>query len=162
MNPPERPTSTGGKAHTTDFLSSELKRVIEDIGAANINAICTDTASNMLSAVPKIRDTFPHIYAIKCMSHSVNLLIGDILQLDPLAEVISKVKTLVHWFKSWHVPLHELTVKQKHFCGKSIALALLSNTRWQSHLDSLRAVLNSKFALKSVILKPKIRQRLES
>lgn len=50
---------------TGDFLSSELKRVIKDIGEAHINAICTDTASNMLAAVSKVRETYPKIYGIK-------------------------------------------------------------------------------------------------
>ena len=91
----------------------------------------------------------------------MNLLIGNILELDPIAGVISQVRTLVQWFKTGHAPLHELGQKQQHFLGKSIALALPCKMRWQLHMDCLRLVLDSKVALKSVVLEPKVRQQLK-
>lgn len=91
----------------------------------------------------------------------MNLLIGNILELDPIAGVISQVRTLVQWFKTQHAPLHELGEKQQHFLGKSITLAHPCKTRWQSHMDCLRLVLDSKVALKSMVLEPKVRRQLE-
>ena len=58
---------SGTERHTGEYLASELLRIIEAVGPARINDICTDTAANMLKAVRIVTQQFPHIYAIGSM-----------------------------------------------------------------------------------------------
>lgn len=152
--------ATGSAAHNADFLASELLHIIKEVGPEHINAICTDTASNMLAAAKIVVSSHEHIYPIKCALHSVNLLIQDILKINVLADTIKKMTMMVKWFKYQHAPYSELQSKQKHLLGKTVALSLPVVTRWHSNLNCMNSLLTSKDSLKSVILEPSVKAAL--
>ena len=53
---------TSGNKKTKEYIAGELKKFIEEIGPMKVSQICTDNATNMLGAVDKVIETYPHIY----------------------------------------------------------------------------------------------------
>ena len=51
-------------SHTAEYLCNEMKKVIEDVGPKNVNAICTDNAANITKAVRDVVKIYPHIHQI--------------------------------------------------------------------------------------------------
>ncbi|KAG7176191.1 hypothetical protein Hamer_G028873 [Homarus americanus] len=43
-------TATGAESHTGEYMASLLKKMVEEIGAMKVLAICTDNASNTKKA----------------------------------------------------------------------------------------------------------------
>ena len=68
---------TSGNKKTKEYIVGELKRFIEQIGPMKVSQICTDNAANMLGAVGKVIETYPHIYKQGCAAHALDLLLED-------------------------------------------------------------------------------------
>lgn len=67
---------TGEKRHTTEYVSSDICEVLEEIGSGKIFALLTDNVSNMKVAWDNVMDKYPRMTAIGCASHGLNLLFG--------------------------------------------------------------------------------------
>ena len=68
---------TSGNKKTKEYITGELKKFIEQIGPMKVSQICTDNATNMLGAVDKVIETYPHIYKQGCAAHALDLLLED-------------------------------------------------------------------------------------
>lgn len=55
---------TDANSHTGEYLAAELAKLIAEVAPKDINAICTGTTSNMLSAVKTLCKTYQHIHPI--------------------------------------------------------------------------------------------------
>lgn len=149
---------TGIAAHTSAYLAEELNKVIEDVGPEKIIALCTDNAPNMKLAARMVKAKYPHIHAIGCNSHMLNLAIKDVLNIDELKTPLQEAIEVVKWFKSHHRPLAYLREKQKEQHGKEISLALPVVTRWQSNSDCLQSLKASRAALEQTVMLPEVRE----
>lgn len=78
---------TGENRHTAEYISCKICDVLQKIGSGKVFALLTDNASNMKAAWEIIMEKYPHITAIGCAAHGLNLLFNDIMKLDTLQMV---------------------------------------------------------------------------
>lgn len=147
---------TDDNRHTKEYLAEELIKVIQNIGPNNVNAICSDTAANMLSAVDIVAIKYKFIHHIKCTSHQLNLVVKDILELDRLKQGMGSILEVAKYLRLHHIPLFHLKEEMQKIYGKVGTPCLPVSTRWQSNLDCIRSVLDFERAYKSVILNGKV------
>ena len=57
-----------------------------------MSQICTDNAANMLGAVDKVIETYPHIYKQGCAVHALDLLLEDWAKFLQFKDLIAKAK----------------------------------------------------------------------
>lgn len=65
--------------HTGEFFASEIKKIIEKIGAKKFSAVVTDNASNVRLAREIISKEYPSILNLRCIAHFINLITKSIL-----------------------------------------------------------------------------------
>lgn len=131
-------------SQTADFLTSEIKSILEEIGPNNFCGLVTDHASNIRGARKNICNAFPHIFNIRCIAHTINLIATDMAKNEFVAEIISKVGKLVSFFKKSHIGnalLHE-GLKSMNISGGF--LVSYSKIRWGSLFDTTNSVLISQ------------------
>ncbi len=87
-------------SHTGKFLALKITDIIERIGINKFAAIVTDNASNCQVARKKIKETFDHIWDLKCAAHAINLILADLVKLDDIKKVISNCKKITKYFKN--------------------------------------------------------------
>ena len=68
---------TSGNKKTKEYIVEELKKFIKQIGPIKVSQICTDNAANMLGALDKVIEMYPHIYKQGCAAHALDLLLED-------------------------------------------------------------------------------------
>ena len=81
-----------GNKKTKEYIAGELKKFIKQIGPMKVNQICTDNAANMLGAVDKVIETYPHIYKQGCATHASDLLLEDWAKIPQFKDLIAKAK----------------------------------------------------------------------
>ena len=70
--------------HTGEFLASEIKKIIDKIGARKFSAIVTDNASNVRLAREIITKEYPTMLNLRCIAHFINLITKSILGMNLL------------------------------------------------------------------------------
>lgn len=139
--------------HTAVYISQELIKVIDEIGAQKITALVTDNASNMKGAWQIVQAQYPHIFTIGCAAHGLNLLLGDIFKIQTFQLIISNAKEVVKYVKNKQALLSVFNAKQKVKKGSaSSTLKLPAETRWCSNLIMFRSLLNGKESLQETVL----------
>ena len=68
---------TSGNKETKEYIAGELKKFIKEIRFMKVSQICTDNAANMLEAMDKVIEMYPHIYKQGCAAHALDLLLED-------------------------------------------------------------------------------------
>ena len=152
---------SGEECHTASYLAEKLEEVIEDVGRDKIVAICTDSAANMKAALNILQKSYPEIYMVRCHSHQLNLIIGEILKEEPMRTVLSQAVAVNRWYRNHHFPNARLKAVQKQLYGKEIALSVPCPTRWQSNLDCVQSLLSSKTALEQTAIDPDVREAMK-
>lgn len=87
-------------SHTSEFLSKEIKDIINLVGSEKFSAIVSDNASNVRRAQEIINEEFPSIQNVRCIAHCINLLAGDIVKHKFAENLLKKVNTLVAFFRN--------------------------------------------------------------
>uniref|UniRef100_A0A7R9VUK9 DUF659 domain-containing protein n=1 Tax=Chlamydomonas euryale TaxID=1486919 RepID=A0A7R9VUK9_9CHLO len=82
--------------------------MVQKIGASNIKAFITDSASNAKACGKALEAKYPHIIWMPCAVHCIDLLLEDIGKLDWAAEIIEEGKDVVKYFKAHQWTLGEL------------------------------------------------------
>jgi hypothetical protein len=67
-------------SHMADFMSTEILKVIEDVGYNRFSSVVSDNASTMVAAKKLVNKKYPHILPVRCITHHVNLLTTDIMK----------------------------------------------------------------------------------
>jgi hypothetical protein len=93
----------GEERETAVYISSQIINVISKIGSAKFLTVVTDNASNMKAAWAIVEKEYPHITAVGCASHSLNLLLNDIMKVETLSNLFKKAKKIIVYLKSTHV-----------------------------------------------------------
>ena len=68
-----------GSHHTGQFLASEIKTVLNDIGVNKFVAIVSDNGSNVKLAWEMITAEYPYIINVQCIAHYLNLITKSIM-----------------------------------------------------------------------------------
>ncbi|CAG8546078.1 20273_t:CDS:2 [Gigaspora rosea] len=134
-----------------DWIATQIITKMEEVGIHKFSSVITDMAANMKAAWKIIEEKYPHIICLGCSSHVINLLIGDILKIDEIKIVLEDVKTVVKYFKDHHVSMAKLRRIQKENYGKEITLVLPVITRWGTHLDCIKTLIESQTAIQQMI-----------
>lgn len=139
--------------HTASYIAEELLTVAKELGVSPV-VITTDNGSNIKAAARHnnwIR--FP------CYAHTLNIAVQAGLDVEEIATVLGKAKTIVAHFKHSSVASAKLkeTVKllkqenSEDSIGKCTALVQEVPTRWNSCFDMLQRLLVLKPALMAVL-----------
>lgn len=129
--------------HTADNISKMLKDVLCEWGLQNnVIAIVTDNASNMLKAVRNLGWR-----QVRCTAHSLNLAVSNGLQQKEIKTIITKVKSIVEYFKRSSHALCKLKENQKKLDLPVLKLKQDCITRWNSTYDMLNRFFSTKNAI---------------
>ena len=74
----EHAVDTSGSEKNATYLADQTRAIIIKVGAENVVAIITDSASVNEAAADKLIAEFPTIFWVRCTAHAVNLLLGSI------------------------------------------------------------------------------------
>lgn len=140
--------------HTALYISEELVKVINEIGAEKVTALVTDNANNMKAAWQIIQTQYAHIFTVGCAAHGLNLLLGDICKIKTFKMIVSNAKEVVKYVRNKQALLSVFTSKQKMKRGSASActLKLPAETRWCSTLIMFESLLNGKESLQEAVL----------
>ncbi|XP_037505903.1 uncharacterized protein LOC119382269 [Rhipicephalus sanguineus] len=138
--------TTGTNRHTAAYMTEEICAVMESVGSSKVKALVTDNASNMKAAWALVIERFPHVTAIGCAAHSLNLLMNDLLTLGTIHDVHKQAKDIIKYVKQTHVVLATFKERQESKYGKnmSCSLKLPSKTRWSGVCLSFESLLKNK------------------
>ncbi|GBG88611.1 hypothetical protein CBR_g48141 [Chara braunii] len=108
----------GSVAETTRIVLRRWKAIFQSFAPKDVLAICTDSASNYMSAAKLLaKDPDPEIRRITwlpCATHVANLMISDIGTRVPwVTETIIRARALVRFIKSHSAAYHLSRVKSR-------------------------------------------------
>jgi hypothetical protein len=144
---------TGDRALTAEATVQLLRPILDDIfggkGFRRLNAFCTDTNNTMRRtyALLATDDDFKHCFHSLCASHGYQLLVKDLLQLEPWRRIANDTAFLISTFKSSKLQLARLRSEMLQHAGKHRAFIVPVMTRWGTHAAAVKSVLDNEFAL---------------
>lgn len=131
--------------HTAENLCSELQRIAREWNISNkIVAIASDNAANILAAI-----RLTGWKQVPCFAHTLNLIVQS--SLETIAELQSKIKKIVEFFKRSTQASCKLKEMQTQLGKPILSLKQDCVTRWNSTFDMINRILEVKDSLMSVI-----------
>ena len=91
--------SLPGLTVTGAFIWTHIREAIEQIGPENVVQVVTDNGSNCKSMGSMLEDEFPAIVWTPCASHSLDLLIEDIGQIQWVEAIFRTGRSMVRFVK---------------------------------------------------------------
>ena len=85
-------------SHTAAFISEEILKVIDNVGAEKFSSVVSDNASTMVKAKRLVNEKYSHIIPVRCITHHINLLTNDIMKHNFSRITISKSMKIVKFF----------------------------------------------------------------
>ncbi|PKK71526.1 hypothetical protein RhiirC2_865552 [Rhizophagus irregularis] len=89
--------------HTGEFLTSEIKTIIEKISAKKFSAIVTDNAANVRLARELVTQEYPKILNLRCIAHFINSITKSILDHSITTKILAACNTIAKFFKTSHI-----------------------------------------------------------
>ena len=125
-----------GESQISLQISSDIPRLMEEIGAEKTNSVVTDNAVTMQGAWKIIEEKYSHIFCNGCAAHVLNLVIQDICMMEDNEHIMHKA-VLVTKFKKYRNALCVAFRKnQKNHTYKKY-LTLPVKTRWYTQHECL-------------------------
>lgn len=140
--------TTGSKKCKT-YIADTLKTFIEKVGPLNVVQVCTDNATNMLGAMERINEAYPHIYMQGCCAHIMDLLLEDWGREEMFADLVQKAKDVAFYIRNHHVPMALF----RRFSPK-LSLLWPAVTRFACNYVMIHRLLEVKNALEMVVIDP--------
>lgn len=135
--------------HTTIFNETKMLQVIENIDPNKFTAIVTDGEAAMQAAKKKVTEKYPHIMAIRCIAHHINLVTKDIVSIDWAKKTLQKCQQIISFFHGSHragaALRNEIT---KSFAGANLKSSV--KTRWSTCWDVCESILRLENNIKCV------------
>src|SRR5437870_11107721 len=75
-----------------------MLKVLENIDPNKFIAIVSDAEAAMQSAKRKVIEKYPHIMAIRCIAHHINLVTKDIISIEWAKKHLKSVNRLFYFF----------------------------------------------------------------
>ena len=112
-----------------------------------MSQICTDNAANMLGAVDKVIETYPHIYKQGCAAHALDLLLKDWAKIPQFKDLIAKAKRVCLFVRNHHVILALF----REFSHNKMLL-MPANTRFACNFIMIMQMVEIREALENVVM----------
>jgi len=140
--------------HTGEYLSEMINKICEDWGLSHekIVSVTTDNGSNIVKA---IEITFGRAKHIRCLAHTLNLVVDNSVNTTDIKLFLDKVRKIVTWFHQSGVGAEELRQAQmlqnisegklKHLIGDV-------STRWNSQLYMIERFVSMSSIVGSVLI----------
>jgi len=99
-------------SHTANYIIQEIMKCLNewDIPKDKIMAVVSDNGANITKAV---NDTFGNHRYVPCFAHTINLVVEkSVRTTDTLTDLLSKVRSIVKYFKQSTSLSDELRKKQ--------------------------------------------------
>ncbi|KAK3916270.1 E3 SUMO-protein ligase ZBED1 [Frankliniella fusca] len=143
----------GDSVENHEFIATEIKKVLRDVNEKNVFLLVTDNAAVMKAAWEVIETEFPHITAVGCAAHCLNLLFKDLVAIPKLSKLILVANSIVKAIKKSYRNLAVFREKQKAKYGNlSISLKLASKTRWAGSAITLNSLMRNKAAIQETVV----------
>lgn len=136
--------------HMAEFILSVIDEIEEFVAFGRICSIVTDNASNMKKMWTVIQAKNPTMICNGCASHTVNLLLKDIFEIDLFKAVLDKAALLSKFVRKRQDLLarfRNLQRRHHHAKTKRHALALPVSTRWYSNVMCSKGVVHNRSLL---------------
>ncbi|XP_063222172.1 E3 SUMO-protein ligase ZBED1-like [Bacillus rossius redtenbacheri] len=131
--------------HTAVNVAEELRRVTHEWGIdRKVVAVVSDNAANMVAAVNLTGWTH-----ISCFAHNLNLIVQHGLDGTKTKILLTKVKSIVAFFKRSPQACAKLKSMQEQLGEPCLKLKQEVVTRWNSTYDMLQRIVDVKDALAS-------------
>jgi hypothetical protein len=140
---------TTGNKKTNAYITTKLKKFIEDVGPRFVTQICTYNATNMLGAMDDIVTTYPHISKQGCAAHALDLMLEDWAKIDQFKDLIQKAKCVCIYMRNHHVTM---ALFREHSLRKSLVVP--AETRFACQFLMISRMLEMKNALEQVVIHP--------
>ncbi|KAG6585079.1 uncharacterized protein IUM83_08425 [Phytophthora cinnamomi] len=145
--------TTGGEAHTGEFMASEISLVIGEVEAVadvgKVIAVVSDNAANMKKAGRLVEEKHPNVVFNGCSAHAVNLLLKDMFKIELFAQVLKKAVNLVKFVRARHLLLGRLRAMRRQHPSRTGELSVPVSTRWYAQEKCIKSVLRNKAPLKA-------------
>jgi hypothetical protein len=132
-------------------VAADLEETIKILDINKLSSLVTDNAKVMKKAWRILMNKYPSIIYIGCISHNLNLLIGDIIKLDGVADFLKKSKNIVKFFKSHNIPLAVFKRHQQNNNQHQVSLKLPVITRWGSSVMCLDSLIKNRLPLELAV-----------
>lgn len=140
--------------HTSDYLSEILLKVCQDwkIDQENVTAVVTDNAANIVKAIELAFGRRKHI---PCFAHTLNLVAEGTMMCTEWRNIVSKVKTIVTWFKQSCVASDELRKATAAAMESPAGVKLIQSvdTRWNSTYYMLQRFLELRSVINDILFR---------
>lgn len=143
--------TTGEIRQTSDNIAADLENIINILDINKLSSLVTDNAQAMKKAWSILMEKYPSIIYIGCISHNLNLLIGDIIKLDWVDGFLKKSKSIVKFFKSHNIPSAVFKRYQQNNNQSQASLKLPVKTRWGSSVMCLESLIQNRLALELTV-----------
>ena len=137
-------------------LVSEKIKELKDKDVA-VCAITTDNAANMVrigTLLYQLPNSGPVILHLSCSAHSIQLMLQEIVELDPVQSLIKKALSIIDPFtskggKQWRLELRRVQLSLD--TNKApLRLVHFNQTRWLSRFECIARLIRLKLQLKLV------------
>lgn len=135
------------KRATAEYLRELLERVICNVGSPKkCTGIISDREAAIQKALKNLEEKYPWMVNIPCQAHSLNLLVKDVLKVDPLLGWVMEMSRDILLLSNRTDVRPVVRGFQKIEYGTHKSLQLGVNTRFASHVRELRNVMESRKA----------------
>jgi hypothetical protein len=126
-----------------------MLQVIESIDPNKFTAIVTDGEAAMQAAKRRITEKYPHIMAVRCIAHHINLVTKDIISIDWVKKTLQKCQRIISFFQGSHRAGAALRDEiKKFFAGANLKSSV--KTRWSTSWDVCESILRLENNIKYV------------
>jgi hypothetical protein len=134
-------------------IAKELDSVIQEVGEDKVVSIVTDNAANMKKAWKILQAKYPALIINGCGAHIMNLLVKDIVKLDRFSDIIEHSKFITSFVKNSNIMCKRFERIQNNLHREEVisskrTLAFVVETRWYTHHNCLKRVLENKLVFK--------------
>jgi hypothetical protein len=136
---------------TAAYIASKFVDVIEEVGKERFLLIVTDNAANMKAAWGIVQEKFPHVSAVGCAAHSINLIFADLLKLRTLNDLYKDCRGIVVHVRNSHMLLSIFNEKRKE-SACNVTVNTISETRWGKVVIMFDHVLKNKTPLQQSVV----------
>nr|XP_037877017.1 E3 SUMO-protein ligase ZBED1-like [Bombyx mori] len=143
--------------HTSDYLSEILLKVCQDwkIDQENVTAVVTDNAANIVKAIELAFGRRKHI---PCFAHTLNLVAEGTMICIEWRNIVSKVKSIVTWFKQSCIASDELrkataAATESSAGAAEVKLIQSVDTRWNSTYYMLQRFLELRSVINDILFR---------